>query len=85
MKGHVTIVTNYLNQKGNVNALYKGETLLHAACSNGREKVLLMLLKETSLCVNLRDYYNETPLMMATANGYMDCVQILLINTHRVR
>lgn len=75
----------YLIQTDDVNATYRGETLLHAACANGRENVLSMLLNQKKLCINLRNRYNETALMMAARNGYKDCVEVLLLSNHRVR
>lgn len=80
-KGHLSVINHYLTEeRGNVNATYKEETMLHAACKNGRENVVHFLLKNDSLCVNLRNGYNETALMLAAGNGYRDCVQHLLGN-----
>lgn len=76
-------VLSYLSTtKGsNVNATYKGETMLHVACANGRESVLTLLLNQKGLCLNIRNAYNETALMLAAGNGYRDCVEIMLVHT----
>ncbi|XP_063862772.1 integrin-linked protein kinase-like isoform X2 [Scylla paramamosain] len=85
MKGHLSIISHYLTMRGNVNATYGGETMLHAACKNGRENVVHFLLKINSLCVNLRNNDNETALMLAAGHGYKDCVQHLLENNFRCK
>ncbi|KAG0711352.1 Ankyrin repeat domain-containing protein 17 [Chionoecetes opilio] len=82
-KGHPASVNQYLKQNGDVNATYKGDTLLHAACSHGRENVLCILLLNKKLCVNLRNRYNETGLMTAAANGYKNCVETLFEYNHK--
>ncbi|XP_045137601.1 cortactin-binding protein 2-like isoform X3 [Portunus trituberculatus] len=79
-KGHLSIISQYLREKGHVNATYKQETMLHAACKNGRENVVHFLLHKKSLCVNLRNGYNATALMLAAENGYLECVKHLLAN-----
>lgn len=83
-KGQTTIVDRYLRQdRGNVNATYKGDSLLHAACSEGRENVLTMLMNQKELCINQRNGYNETPLMVAAQSGYKGCVELLLVSKLR--
>lgn len=58
--------------------------MLHVVCAEGRENVLTILLSKKTLCLNLRNNYNETALMLAASKGYRDCVEVLLVHNHNV-
>ena len=52
-------------------------TSLHEAASNGRSKVLELLLQQGG-DVNCRGNSDYTPLHLAVCSGHVDCVRVLL-------
>ena len=79
-------MTAYLIEKGalvnnmtvaSVNSPLNGSTSLHFACSNLRPKTVKLLL-EKGANPNMKDRDGVTPLMIATALGFKDIVEILI-------
>ena len=44
----------------------------------GKDKLLKLLLKHPDIDVNVRDFYNRTPLNRASAAGHVECLKLLL-------
>ncbi|XP_071541768.1 uncharacterized protein [Panulirus ornatus] len=85
-------VINWLNTKGwifgifgkgDVNAATAhGETLLGVACARGHTTLVEEFLRWEELHLNIKTDDGMTPLMMATKNGHVDCVHLLLDANH---
>jgi len=54
-------------------------TTFHLAAQYGHAKVLEVLLSSSMSCyVDIKDGDNNTPLMMCSRNGHLDCVKLLI-------
>ncbi len=68
-----------INENVDINSLKKcGSVLLHSA-SNGRFKIVELLLKaNASIIVDNSDENCDSPLVLAALNGHVDVVQLLI-------
>ena len=63
----------------NVNHRYGGGwTLLHAACYNGSDSVLPLLLVHPDIAVNQKDTGEQTPFILSFDNGNVGCIRRML-------
>jgi len=76
-KGDIETVKQYLDAGMDVNAKYKGRTLLHAAAGRGRE-VIVELLIDNGANVNVKDALAATPLHEAANIGDNELVELLI-------
>ena len=77
--GNATMVSLLLSCRAKVNeeASIGGDTALTEACRTGNSEIVTILLN-AGADVNLADYANYSPLMIATSFGYAEVVSLLL-------
>ena len=80
VKGHKEIVEALLKSGANVDEKHKGTTTaLFVACHNGFTEVVSTLVKQGRANVHIRcGKHKMTPLGIATRQGYLDVIKILL-------
>ena len=81
--GKVEEVKDILRKNPSLNVNWKNEgesawTALYAACENGHDSVVSILLAHPDIDPNLKDEYGITPFMTACYNGNPSCVRLLL-------
>lgn len=80
-KGHIEIVGLLLKHpKTDVNQTdpFSGRTALHVAAKNGRADIMALLCEHKDIKDNEPDNMGDTPLLLATESGCLECVEILL-------
>ncbi len=62
---------------------FHGRNLVHVAAANGRYETLEELLsvghRSAAHCLNVRDTHGDTPVIMASRGGHLECLRILLM------
>jgi len=81
--GKVKELKSILRKNPSLNVNWKNEgesawTALYAACENGHDSVVSILLAHPDIDPNLKDEYGITPFMTACYNGNPSCVRLLL-------
>ena len=81
--GRAKEVKSILRKNPSLNVNWKNEgesawTALYAACENGHDSVVSILLAHPDIDPNLKDEYGITPFMTACYNGNPSCVRLLL-------
>ena len=75
-------VKDILRKNPSLNVNWKNEvnawTALYAACWNGHDSVVSILLAHPDINPNLKEKDGNTPFMISCANGYASCVRLLL-------
>lgn len=90
--GHLLVVKVFLMWKRGTAGEFdvntsnrKGQTALHLAALNGRDSVVAELCKNGSrIHTTLRDFSKASPVELATENGHVRVVQILVVVVHEV-
>ena len=54
------------------------QTALHLACEHDRKNVTEYLLTRAKCSPNIQDFCRNTPLHVASHNGYLDCVKLII-------
>ena len=81
--GNVDVVKSILRKNPSLNVNWKNEgdyarTALSAACFNGHDSVVSVLLAHPDIDPNLKQKDGWTPFMRACSNGSTSCVRLLL-------
>jgi len=81
--GKVEVVKDILRKNPSLNVNWKNEgdyacTALHAACWNGHDSVVSILLVHPDIDPNLKNKGGNTPFTWACWNGHSSCVRLLL-------
>jgi hypothetical protein len=79
-KGKLSATKIALNNGININKVdVNGQTGLHIICKHGKYLEILLILLDAGAKLNIVDCNGYTPLMLATINGHVDVVRILLM------
>jgi len=81
--GNVDVVKSILRKNPSLNVNWKNEeedamTALYAACNQGHDSVVSILLAHPDIDPNLKEKYGWTPFMTACYNGNTSCVREML-------
>ena len=82
-RGNVEEVKDILRNNPSLNVNWKNEewnawTALYAACIDGHDSVVSILLAHPDIDPNLKNEGRDTPFMKACFRGYTSCVRLLL-------
>jgi len=72
LRNNPTLKVNWKNES------YHARTALYAACYNGHDSVVSILLAHPGIDPNLKNNVGYTPFMIACENGRTFCVRLLL-------